>query len=183
MISSDYDSNEEDDALNKRNDVSNKGDIASNKEDDAENVRIRCVDIQAILSKSGHQQRKPNFQNNVKTAAVTLQQSCDKKIPLESIRKPITFNWHTPVCEGNYISNADPLSQDEPAHQPKQPKRFRYPGDMSDVQSMSRLELERCVTIWKVKVEYQSKMIAALQRKVKDKDRQISRLRSLVKRK
>lgn len=59
--------------------------------------------------------------------------------------------------------------------------RVRYPGDIHDMATMSRKQLESCVRICKSKVEQQATTIKSLRRKVKMKDERIETLRSLVK--
>lgn len=162
-------------------------DCDSNKETYGDNLQQSCDN--AILSESEH---KPNFQNQQENVRID-DGRCDSVIPTKLVCRPITClqsgstkvnsskSWHTPICEENDIHNPEPISQNESTYQLIPPRRIRYPGDIIDVQSMSRKELEDSVMLCKKKIESQSKIIAALKRKVKEKDRQISGLRCLVK--
>lgn len=60
-------------------------------------------------------------------------------------------------------------------------QRIRYPGDINDMTIMSRGQLEHCAQLCKKKVDTQTVSIAALRRKLREKNRQVSTLRALVK--
>lgn len=167
-------------------------DCVPNNESHADNLQQRCDNA---LTESGHKRIKLEFQNQetVGVNAGNLKETYNKENQYESVRNPITWNLQpgcaktnppesarTPICEEKNVNNSEPMSQNDSSHLPKHLRHIRYPDDIIDIQSMSRKELEDNVMLSKTKVEGQSKMIAALKRKDRAKNRQISRLRCLV---
>ncbi len=86
------------------------------------------------------------------------------------------------------ITRNPDITHDVATHSPKlelQPStgpriRIRYPGDLVDLEDMDRIQLKRCVRMCKDKVASQTVTIRALRRQVSAKDKQITKLRALV---
>lgn len=105
---------------------------------------------------------------------MTTLQDPNKTTSQESKLMPVDVDRQVQLGKTSSLQSAPEANQSKIT-------RLRYPGDIADLSNLSRKQLESCVHLCKRKVERQAADIKSLRRQVRDKDRQIEALRSLVK--